>query len=211
MIDDTLVQRSLFGGAMQLHFPLRLVDISDFRPVPDHQEVFADASLDQSLVVEIVVSMSSQQIYRAVVQEHQPVPDAEAASFFFHDQAANNEAQHAQIDMQYVLSQQDVPDLPPDCFKAILVGQQAVTKGRQGSDALNKVHIILCCIRLPQHGSDLLLTLNSPIYISEKSAAAEHAGAGFKGAHLTAPALFKQIISSLRINDWGLFGDRPGA
>ncbi|KAI3436509.1 hypothetical protein D9Q98_005926 [Chlorella vulgaris] len=197
MIDDTLVQRSLFGGAVQLHFPLRLVDISDFRPVPDHQEVFADASLDQSLVVEIV--------------EHQPVPDAEAASFFFHDQAANNEAQHAQIDMQHVLSQQDVPDLPPDCFKAILVGQQAVTKGRRGSDALNKVHIILCCIRLPQHGSDLLLTLNSPIFISEKSAAAEHAGAGFKGAHLTAPALFKQIISSLRINDWGLFGDRPGA
>lgn len=105
------------------------------------------------------------------------MPDAEAASFFFHDQAANNEAQHAQIDMQHVLSQQDVPDLPPDCFKAILVGQQAVTKGRRGSDALNKVHIILCCIRLPQHGSDLLLTLNSPIFISEKSAAAEHAGA----------------------------------
>lgn len=31
-------------------------------------------------------------------------------------------------------------------------------------------------IRLPQHGSDVLITLNSPIYISEHSAAAEHAG-----------------------------------
>lgn len=35
---------------------------------------------------------------------------------------------------------------------------------------------MLCVIRLPQHGSDVLITLNSPIYISEHSAAAEHAG-----------------------------------
>jgi hypothetical protein len=39
MIDDTLVQRPLYGGAAQLSFPQRFTDISDFRPVPDHQEV----------------------------------------------------------------------------------------------------------------------------------------------------------------------------
>ena len=38
MIDDTLVQRPLYGGAAQLSFPQRFTDISDFRPVPDHQE-----------------------------------------------------------------------------------------------------------------------------------------------------------------------------
>ena len=38
-VDDTLVQRPLYGGAAQLSFPQRCVDISDFRPVPDHQEV----------------------------------------------------------------------------------------------------------------------------------------------------------------------------
>lgn len=206
-----------------------------------------------------------------------------------------------------------MPGLPPECHKSLAVGQQAVSKGRQGSSALNKVQVMLCCIRLPQHGSDLLVTLNSPVFISDKSAAAEHAGkrragvcaggtnrqrhaqiltvaevpslpaalrpktsrsractvhlqpgpasmplsarpvlaapllppktrlplaalyqppagtpvpsrasrhhpfhvpppllqpagAGFKGAHLTAPALFRQILASLRINDWGLFG-----
>jgi hypothetical protein len=132
-----------------------------------------------------------------------------------------------------VLGVQDIPGLPPDSFKALAVGQQAVAKGRQGSSALNKVQVrvggktatmqptgtaaatalcqmwpaalvgllrvakcrplvpadplscpcdalhtqvILCVVRLPQHGSDVLLTLNSPIFISEHSAAAEHAG-----------------------------------
>lgn len=105
-------------------------------------------------------------------------------------------------------------------------------------------------VRLPQHGSDVLITLNSPIFISEHSAAAEHAGgyrrarprhatlhrcyqrqrtssrrtsfphapaaailcvgAGFKGAHLTAPSLFRQIAASFRVDDWALFGGGGG-
>ena len=32
----------------------RLVDISRFRPVPDHQEVFSDVDTDQSLIVELL-------------------------------------------------------------------------------------------------------------------------------------------------------------
>lgn len=54
--------------------------------------------------------------------------------------------------------------------------------------------------------ADLLLTLNTPIWISEASAAAEHAGAGFHGAHLAAPELFKRMLATLQILDWGLFG-----
>lgn len=219
------------------------------------------------------------------------MPDGEAAAFFFHDQAANNDAPHAQIDEQHTLRAEDMPGLPPETFKALVVGQQAVAKGRQGSDALNKVQVgpagrgwaqacgvlgpscsvtcpvsplpqtlstyclvpftvlkvILCVVRLPQHGSDILLTCNSPIFISEHSAAVEHAGklmppwrawlrsdaeplpsclivgacasthrlmsaascaagAGYKGAHLTAPALFRRILATFQINDWGLLG-----
>ena len=83
---EPLQLRPLFGGAAQIALPQRFADISDFRPIPDNQEVrqgrgwwrgagslrsgpraprwrtcparlqvFADASLDQSLIVEIVV------------------------------------------------------------------------------------------------------------------------------------------------------------
>ena len=40
-----------------------------------------------------------------------------------------------------VLGPADMPGLPPECFKVVVVGQQAVSKGRQGSQALNQVQV----------------------------------------------------------------------
>ncbi len=66
-------------------------------------------------------------------------------------------------------------------------------------------------MRLPQHGTDLVLSLNTPLYISERSAAAEHAGAGRKQGAEAALPLFRRVLASLRIVDFGLFvgGSRP--
>ena len=36
---EALVNRALFGGALEIACPQRFQDISDFRSVPDHQEV----------------------------------------------------------------------------------------------------------------------------------------------------------------------------
>lgn len=55
MNSENLILRELFGGAILLAIPERFLDISDFRPVPDNQEVFADAIHDQSLIVEVLV------------------------------------------------------------------------------------------------------------------------------------------------------------
>ena len=81
---EELVPRELFGGALALGIPARFVDVSNFRPVPDNQEVqisscerfiiryqrskcshllcsglasqvFTYASVDQSFVVEVLV------------------------------------------------------------------------------------------------------------------------------------------------------------
>ena len=48
-------ERMLFGGAITCRIPERYVDVSDFRPIPDHQEVYADGGTDQSVIFEIVV------------------------------------------------------------------------------------------------------------------------------------------------------------
>ena len=94
-----------------------------------------------------------------------------------------------------------MPGLPPELSKSIAMGQQRVSKGRQGSDAANlvqvsnhtflqdsqsrfgsisthccNVQLIVAVVQMPQVDSDLVLSLNTPQYISEKSAAAEHAG-----------------------------------
>lgn len=54
-IDNSLHAKALFGGAISIMLPTRLADVSDFRPVPDNQEVLADGATDQSIVVEIMV------------------------------------------------------------------------------------------------------------------------------------------------------------
>lgn len=55
-----MITRELFGGAMQICMPRRLQDMSDSRPVPDHQELYTDRGSDDALLIEIVVSIISQ-------------------------------------------------------------------------------------------------------------------------------------------------------
>lgn len=66
--------------------------------------------------------------------------------------------------------------------------------------------MLLGVIRLPQHGSDLVISLNTPGFISAASAAAEHAGAGAKSGPSQALPLFRRVLASIRIVDYSLFG-----
>lgn len=72
-------RRSLFGGAMSIVLPAGFADVSDFRPVPDHQEVFADVDADASVVVEVM----------------EPPDGDRVGTYYFHDIA---EASGAEID-----------------------------------------------------------------------------------------------------------------
>ncbi len=99
-----------------------------------------------------------------------------------------------------------VPSLGSHIHIIQVSGQQQVSKGRQGPDASNAVHVLLAIVRLAEHATDLVVSLNTPMYISPSSAAAEHAGAGAKGAHMVAHDLFGRILQTLEIKDYGLFG-----
>lgn len=77
-MSEELVHRPLFGGALSVTIPARLDDISQFRQVPDTQEVFADANTDQSVVVELLEPCEAE--------------DGDAAKFHFNSLASDNEA-----------------------------------------------------------------------------------------------------------------------
>lgn len=224
---DTLVPRQLFGGAIELSLPERLVDVSDFRPVPDNQEVgyivatcepprntthnqvFADANLDQSLIVEILVRRRdpNDQALHTIKQEAASALDEEVAALVFSDIATANDALSSHLDDgQERLTDADVPGLAPGTIVLLSSGQQQVSKGRQGPQAANTVQLLLAVVRLPTHATDLVLTLNTPMDISPLSAAAEHAGTGTRGAHLTATSLFRAMLHTLTIRDVALFG-----
>lgn len=191
MAEEPIVPRQLFGGAMSLAMPDRFDDISEHRQVPDNQEVFGDPTQDQSIILEVV--------------EHQPgVANAAAAEYFFQDLAALSQAASMAVTSSSTLRPDQVPGVPVDAFRGLAAGELAMSKGRGG--ALNKVHVMVLAVRLPQYASDVLLTLNTPIFISEGSAAAEHAGAGYKADWAAAPDLFQRMAASLQIVDFGLFG-----
>lgn len=52
---EPVSRRDLFGGMASFACPDRLQDVSEHRPVPDHQEVLTDARTDQSVIIEILV------------------------------------------------------------------------------------------------------------------------------------------------------------
>ena len=61
---DALRKVDLYGGALTATVPSRMADISDFRPVPDNQEVFGDADIDQSLVIEVLERVEEGEVRR---------------------------------------------------------------------------------------------------------------------------------------------------
>ena len=62
--------KGLYGGAMSIVVPKRFRDVSDFRPVPDSQEVFTCLDTSETLIVEIM-------------EYQNDVSDEKAAKFFF--------------------------------------------------------------------------------------------------------------------------------
>jgi hypothetical protein len=132
------------------------------------------------------------------------VSDAEAGAHFFADLASVSGAQGAVLTSVTPLRSDAVPGAPAGAYLCLAVGEQAVTKGRSGG--LNKILVAMLVVRLPAHASDLLLTLNTPVFIAEDSAAAARAGAGFKAGAGAAPALLAAVAATLRIHDFGLFG-----
>jgi hypothetical protein len=49
-----LKMTELFGGAMTCLLPASFQDLSGFRPVPDHQEVFVDKQSNTTITIEIL-------------------------------------------------------------------------------------------------------------------------------------------------------------
>ncbi|KAF3787820.1 Ran guanine nucleotide release factor [Nymphaea thermarum] len=80
MPGDECSEHPLFGGAISSAFPMRFQDLSSIREVPDHQEVFADSSRDESLFFELLELKND-------------VSDSESAIWFLQDLANEQDAE----------------------------------------------------------------------------------------------------------------------
>uniref|UniRef100_A0A8D2LGI4 RAN guanine nucleotide release factor n=1 Tax=Varanus komodoensis TaxID=61221 RepID=A0A8D2LGI4_VARKO len=140
-------KRYLFGGAFSACLPPGSLDISEMRQVPDNQEVFVHPSTDQSIIIELLEFQAN-------------VPDEDAARYHLEDMAGASAT--TEILSQEVL----VPHLLAleGCSSAwLLTARQLVAKFNE--EAKNEVTLHLALLRLPQNGTDLLLTFNDPTWI----------------------------------------------
>ncbi|CAG9465876.1 unnamed protein product [Pedinophyceae sp. YPF-701] len=187
-----LVQRELYGGAISLRIPSVFVDVSDFRPVPDHQEVWADGATDRSLVVEVV--------------EHAAVPDSDAPEFYWKDACAGNDATNNNLGGSDANVPLDASLSERGCTACLAHGTQWVSKGRQSESAANRVEVFLGVVRIPRASTDIITCLHLPSYISPESASAREVAPGERGALDAGVEVLREILASLRVQDWGLFG-----
>jgi hypothetical protein len=174
-------QRQLFGGTITCDIPSEWRDVSDIRQVPDHQECFQEID-GAALVIEIL--------------DQQEVPDADAASFFFDDLAESNGSSENQFQNTALPTNAN----PINCVACAGSGIQKVAIGRDQGIACNPrqqdirwVHIEICAFRLANVSTDLLLTVSRPVNSP-------------RNASTQASSTFQKAVSTLQIQDWGLFG-----
>ncbi len=204
----SLETRELFGGALEISLPAQFVDISNFREVPDNQEIFADsARTDRSFIIELL--------------EHQSdVKDEDIAKYLFHDLCELNGVSTSETEspilnikttsddvngaLELECKNSNFVDHFPGRCKQLLLGQQRVAKYRDASEVANVVNFYIGVVRLPDVGTDLMLTFNDPVVINElssSSGSSEAVGADTERSMAT----FLRVFASLQIKDYGIF------
>lgn len=140
------------------------------------------------------------------LQEYSQAAGHDPAKFFFEDLMHLNDSAEYDIREAGRLDSKNLLPSHPDVEAYMASGEMAVRKGRAQFEGINKVQVQLVVLRLPEKNTDILISMNTPVFIHEDSSVAVDVGAGFKQLHLTAPDLFQSIVKSFTIVDWSLFG-----
>jgi hypothetical protein len=197
-------------------FPPRQQDVSDIRPVPDQQECYQsdDEEVPSLLVIEILQRESS-------VENND-----QAGEYFFKDLVENNgvvvgdapKFQSIPIVRRRQQQQQSTSNNnnnntllnTPGIYVCGGIGYQEVPMGRDVEDVAGnsrrpvqetrqKVRIDLVLFRLQQQGTDLLITLTTPVQSKNGIGTDESTTSSLN-------PILNQVITTLTIHDWGLFG-----
>jgi hypothetical protein len=202
-------KKELFGGAITSDLPTDWIDLSDVRPIPDHQECFQDSLAKDNPTMLIV----------EILEMQDTVKDEDAAAFFFSDLAERNDALQTQNDVRFcalpehaspkaLLEDESIAAGRNTIRLCAGSGYQKVAMGRDFDGAGNSrrttqeikcIRVDLCVLRLPSQQTDLLINISRPVdtgAIDEVPLEAPSA----------ASAIMGQVVSTFRIHNWDLFG-----
>ena len=159
-----------FGGAIVTKFPTKFIDVSDFRLVPDHQEVWTEDA-----------EVSPLAFICEILEYKKDIKDVDSAKFFFDDLASLNNIDNKKMNeiINTNLIKQGIynkaikddddnnnsislPHLPIGTTVNILKGRSAIDKRKDGT-VKSECITWLANIRLPQVSTDILITLTLPV------------------------------------------------
>uniref|UniRef100_A0A7S0BEY5 Ran guanine nucleotide release factor n=1 Tax=Rhodosorus marinus TaxID=101924 RepID=A0A7S0BEY5_9RHOD len=193
--DRNWTVRKLFGGTIEVNLPEEFEDMSDVRLVPDYQEVFADADTDRSVIIECM-------------QLGLCGPER-AATWHFENLVSEMEAQNSELQDAAGITQQEAVNLDMSKVSPTkALGTIVAPKFRDEIVKANTVEMSIACLRLTNVTTDLLITVNCPLFIHSESSAARD-GASIQNESNNPSErrrLFEGILSSFKILDWSLFG-----
>ena len=159
-----------FGGAIVTKFPTKFIDVSDFRLVPDHQEVWTENA-----------EVSPLAFICEILEYKKDIKDVDSAKFFFDDLASLNNIDNKKMNeiINTNLIKQGIynkaikddddnnnsislPHLPIGTTVNILKGRSAIDQRKDGT-VKSECITWLANIRLPQVSTDILITLTLPV------------------------------------------------
>lgn len=167
------------------------MDASQFRQVPDNQEVFVDTITQQSLIVELLEQVDAQ--------------NQDIAKFHFQQLSDDNEATDSTVlSVEQLNTTEATPLLPQETSEVyVLHGRQNISKFNE-KDALNTIDIVLIVIRLRQVETDCVISINVPIQLAPSSSESAIT------VQQSSAELVKQdvlsVLKGFQVNDWNLFG-----
>lgn len=185
----------LYGGYMQSVIPPFFDDASDFRQIPDHQEVFVHQETGCCLIIELNARQPS-------------VSNEEAAEFFFKDLAQASGAVDFRVEQKRPLGVEDLPFISNDpngkkIYACCSSGKQVVAKfNEEGRE--NTIHVEQAILRVaPPISTEVLITLSAPVVIHPASSEARSVKRCLTAQE--ARLIHSSFVRALKVNDWALF------
>ncbi|KAI3630205.1 hypothetical protein MIR68_011640 [Amoeboaphelidium protococcarum] len=215
---DNQNDRQLFGGAMKCSVPSSYQDVSEFRQVPDNQEVFADTKSAASIIIELIDTSSVPEEFTFASQrsDSTTVNANDPALIHFQVLAEDNQCvpDNATVLHQSQLESNCLIATEGDTFVRVVVGMQRIQKFNQ--TRLDQVLIMLCVFRLQQHNTDIVLSMNLPLVDDSQAnqACQLNWDQAISGSGMTrdedevssAVQTFVRLIKSFQLVDSSIFG-----
>ncbi|EER44099.1 conserved hypothetical protein [Histoplasma capsulatum var. duboisii H88] len=209
----TFSPKDLFGGAIVADLPVRFLNVSDMREVPDNQEAFVSDSTRTSILIEINERLNLSQLQQGDPQQAAATTpfsfslpnttkddaiaqDLHAAAFHLHEICEISGDSYKIIDNPQLIQLPKLPQVPAYLAKALIT-----SSARDVDAAVATSTCRLLLIRLMEKSTDIIAYIVVPH--SEFDDAGDPRAAAREEAF--AEEAMANVVESFEIRDYGLF------